>query len=189
MAFVIVLCILLLQTRASLAQFHGCPMLSDPDELTQLVAHTIAITDNSDPTSLPAIVVLNNHTVCLSVGPEADTVSSISLLVEYECSGHVVCSQSGSGDNGTTVLVEQFDFGCISHGDGNVWSARQFGRLGHRVPTASFSTALRRDCSACIEKGVADAVGIGQLLYLDYISRCLCKGFAVLCTLYLHAIS
>ena len=156
--------------------------LSDPDTLTQLVAHTIAITDNPDPTSLPAVVVRNNHTVCLSIGPKADTVSSISLLVEYECSGHVACSLSGGGENGTTVLVEQFDFGCIFQGDGNVWSARQFGRLGDRVPTASFSTALRRDCSACIERGVADAVGIGQLLYLDYTSRCLCKDFAVICT-------
>ena len=171
-----VLCILLLQICVSLAQFHGCPMISDPDTLAQLVAHTIATNDDDDSgsTPLPTVAVRNNHTVCLSVGPEADTVSSISLLVEYECSGHMACSPSG---NDTTV--EQFDFGCVAQGDANVWSARQFGRLGYRVPTASFSTPLRRDCSACIEKGVADAVGIAQLLYLDSISRCLCKSFAV----------
>ena len=166
-----ILLLLLLKPHLSRAQFQGCPQLSDPGTLAHLIAHAVATTKDPTATSLPSIVVRKNHTVCLSVGPDSDTVSSMSVLVEYECCGHTSCSPQS--EHNTTV--EQFDFGCISHSGSYAWSARQFGKMGSRVPSASFSTALRRNCSACIEKGVAETVGIGRLLHVDPTSRCLGK--------------
>lgn len=162
--------IILFQLQISHAQFIGCPSLSDPNSLRRLIAHTIA-GDHSSAT-IPSVAIRKNYTVCLSVGPESGTFSSISLLVEYECSGHPGCSPSNLENN---ITVEQFDFGCMHSRGSYTWSAVQFGKTGSRIPTANFSTALRRDCSACIEKEVADAVGLGLLFQVDPTSRCLGK--------------
>lgn len=157
----------LILLQISHAQFRGCPSLSDPNSLWRLIAHTIA--GDYSSVTIPSVAIRKNHTVCLSVGPESGTFSSISLLVEYECSGHPGCSIENN------VTVEQFDFGCMHSRGSYMWSSVQFGKTGSRIPTANFSTALRRDCSACIEKEVADAVGLGLLFQVDPTSRCLGK--------------
>lgn len=162
---------LLLQLHLSLAQFQGCPtsILSDPDSLGRLIAKTI----DDQSAAAPSIVVTRNNTVCLSVGPDLLTISSFSIVVEYECRGHTACNHTtGSAD---TTIVEQFDFGCQITNGIHGWTAIQFGMAGSRVPSADFSTALRRNCSACIEIGVADALHIDHVLHIDPISRCLGK--------------
>lgn len=161
------LVMILAQLQISHAQFGGCPSLIDPNTLRRLIAHTIA-GDHSSVT-IPSVAIRKNHTVCLSVGPERGTSSSISLLVEYECRSHPGCGPSNN------VRVEQFDFGCVHSRGSYTWSASQFDKTGSRIPTANFSTALRRDCSACIEKEVAESVGIGLLFHVDPISRCVGK--------------
>ena len=166
------LLIIVIHPHFSRAQFRGCPMIDDRDTLSQLIAEVIAATGEPGPsaTLLPTIAVRRNRTVCLSTGPDNETVSSVSLLVEYGCGG---CSHPQFADGNTTV--EQFDFGCVSHDGSQSWSATQFGKTGSRFPSASFNTPLRRDCSACIEKRVADAVGLGKLLRVDPVSHCLGK--------------
>ena len=176
---------LLLQAIVSLAQFKGCPMdiLDDGDSLGRLVADTIAATanDQSPTTPLvvpPSVTVTRSHAVCISAGPRLGTISSASILVEYSCNASTACgsitTSNAAAENST--VVEQFDFGCQSI-DGSTygWTARQFGMSGSRVPTADFFTELRRDCSACIDKGVADALHIGHVFHVDPISRCLGK--------------
>ena len=167
---------LLLQLlRLSLGQFQGCPtsILSDPVSLGRLIATTITANDDQSP---PSIAVTRNNTVCVSVGPDFGTISSFSIVVEYDCSGHTVCNYTTGSAEDNTTIVEQFDFGCqITNGNIHGWAATQFGRAGSRVPSADFSTELRRNCSACIEIGVVDALRIGHLLHIDPVSRCLGK--------------
>ena len=89
----------------------------------------------------PEITVLRNHTVCLSVGPTRGRVSSISLVIQYTCSGSARCP-SGQA-------IEQFDFGCTSQGQ---WSFVQFSDFDNArttSPMAGFDTVLRTDCGAC----------------------------------------
>ena len=88
-----------------------------------------------------SITVLRNHTVCLSVGPTRGKFSSISLVIEYTCTGTPFCPPGNRR--------EQFDFGCTSEGQ---WSNVQFddSDSGHTTnPTANFNTSLRTDCGAC----------------------------------------
>lgn len=144
-------------------------ILSDPEGIGHLVADAI-----SESKPLPSIVILRNHTVCLSVGPVVGTISSMSLLVEYER------LNSEENDNTTSMnFVEQFDFGCTADGGKYAWTGRQFGRAGSRSPTAHFSTELRRDCSACIEGGVARDIHIDGLYHVDPVSHCLGKSNAI----------
>ena len=89
----------------------------------------------------PEITVLRNHTVCLSVGRTREKFSSISLVIEYTCTGSAFCP-SGQA-------VEQFDFGCNNQGE---WRYGQFADVDNgrtTNPTANFDTSLRMDCGAC----------------------------------------
>ena len=141
-------------------------ILTDQEGIVRLVANAIA--DANDSAPLTSVAILKNHTVYLSVGPVAGTISSMSLLVEYERS---------NSEGNTTILVEQFDFGCraVSNAFAIAWTASQFGHAGSRSPTATFSTELRRDCSACIEEGVAREIHIDLLYHVDPVSHCLGK--------------
>jgi len=94
-----------------------------------------------DSPSTPTITVLRNHTVCLSVGPTRGKFSSISLVIEYTCTGNVFCP-SGQA-------VEQYDFGCNNMGE---WFFGQFSNFDdgrEENPEANFTTTLRTDCGAC----------------------------------------
>ena len=155
-------------------------MVSDPDKLANMVSATISLDGRTPP---PLVVVRRSHVVCVSTGPEVDTVSSLSLLIEYECSpsAHPSCAStaapSNSSANASVVLLQQFDFGCTFVGGAEVndWTPRQFGATGSRVPSADFETAPRDNCSVCLEEGVAESFGFQQLLYLDPVTRCLGK--------------
>ena len=178
--------LLLLQLHLSLAQFAGCPMISDPDALSRLVADA----NNEDLVLQPfSVSVLRNHTVCFSMGREDGTFSSVSLLVQYECrpSLHPVCVTAANSSSLSTdpssfstnrsLITQQFDFSCKSKNSENQWSPKQFGgETGSHTPTADFDTPLRPDCSACIEKGVAERQGFLQLLHMDPVTRCLGEG-------------
>ena len=84
--------------------------------------------------------IVRNHTVCLSVGDRRGTFSSISVLVNYTCSGSAQCPSSA---------VEQFNFGCSS---GGRWTRLQAGTSAFArdvTPLANFQTDERRDCRIC----------------------------------------
>jgi len=101
----------------------------------------LVIKQGDNPPS-PVVTVLSNHTVCLSVGPTRGKVSSISLVIEYTCTGSNLCPSGGQ-------TIEQFDFGCNGQGE---WSYAQFSDVDNgrtTNPTANFNTSLRTDCGAC----------------------------------------
>ena len=116
--------LLLLQMDLFLAQFQGCPIaiLNDTEGLARLEKDALTETTDGQITthSPPSIAILKSHSVCLSVGPEIDTISSMSLLIEYNCTGNVQadCTPLGMETNiSSFVVLEQFDFGCIPNGD------------------------------------------------------------------------
>ena len=142
MGLTLVVCTLALFATAT-AQMGGaeCEMsdLFTGGTLEREMAELLLANNNSTP---PAVTVLRNHTVCLSAGPTRGSISSISLVIEYNCTGSATCSPGGSA-------VEQYDFGCNNQSQ---WSFVQFGDVEHGRtidPTANFVTSPRTDCGAC----------------------------------------
>ena len=137
--FTLAVCALALLTTTT-AQLNDCELSDLFNGGTLETQMSTAITSGDTP-SPPVVTVLRNRTVCLSVGPTRDKFSSISLVIEYTCTGNAFCP-SGQA-------VEQFDFGCNNQGE---WSFIQFsdvdsGRTTN--PVANFDTPLRTDCGAC----------------------------------------
>ena len=126
---------------AAAAQLNDCELSDLFNGVTLETQMSTAITEGDSP-SPPTIIVLRNHTVCLSVGPTRDKFSSISLVIEYTCMGNAFCPSGGQA-------VEQFDFGCNIQGE---WSFIQFSDVDNgrtTNPVANFATTLRTDCGAC----------------------------------------
>ena len=166
----VLLCILwTIHSPLSKAQVRGCPNYLDPSTITNLMATALAM---GNPV-LPQIRIIRYHTVCLSKTPENRSVNSLSVVVEYECRNHVVCTESRY-KNG--VVVEQFDFGCSRNGQ--EWSARQYYRSMFQNATfsiADFNTKLRTDCTACVGETVATYLHFEDLTGLDPITHCMGK--------------
>ena len=102
----------------TLAQQDDCNLdeLFAYNTLETLIRKSIMMGDNPP---VPNIVVHDTHTICLSVGPSMGNVSSISLLVDYSCTGSTQCAKWQSAGERS---IEQFDFGCTSK---NKWSIAQ----------------------------------------------------------------
>ena len=95
-----------------------------------------------DNPTQPNITVLRNHTICLSVGPTRGTFSSISVVIQYNCTGSGTCP---TGEN----VTELFDFGCTSEGQWNHVQFNDYNNSRTTNSTANFDTLLRTDCRAC----------------------------------------
>ena len=137
--FTLAVCALALLTITT-AQLNDCE-LSDLFNGGTLETEMSTAIPRVDSPSPPTITVLRNHSVCLSVGPTIDKFSSISLVIEYTCTGNDFCP-SGQA-------VEQFDFGCNNQGE---WGYIQFSDVDNgrtTNPVANFDTSLRTDCGAC----------------------------------------
>ena len=152
----------------TLAQQDDCNLdeLFTYNTMETLIQNSIMKGDNP---SVPNIVVHETHTVCLSVGPSMGNVSSISLLVDYSCTGSSQCPKWNSADE---RAIEQFDFGCSSH---NKWSIGQyfdFTVARHENPIANFDTALRMDCAACFTQHPSFS---SSFLPFDQVTHCIGK--------------
>ena len=136
--FMLAVCALAFLTTTT-AQLNDCELSDLFNGGTLETQMSTAITEGDTPS--PTITVLRNHTVCLSVGPTRDKFSSISLVIEYTCTGNAFCP-SGQA-------VEQFDFGCNNQGE---WIFGQFSNFDagqEQNPEANFDTTLRMDCGVC----------------------------------------
>ena len=103
-----------------------------------------AFAARSGDQALPVSVqVHNSNIVCLSSGRTRDTYRTVSVVVNYTCTGTV------SECTGNPIL-SQFDFGCV---DGPRWSTSVGGTSSNIITTPSngtLSTPLRIDCGVCI---------------------------------------
>ena len=124
--------------------------------LEGLIVSAVLAGDRPEDTTA---TIVENRTLCLSVGDTIGTVSSISVLVNYTCSGSE-CPPSA---------VEQFDFGCTSGGQ---WTRLQAGTTAfarNSTPLADFETDGRRDCRICFVQGITPD---GEY---DDVTHCHCK--------------
>ena len=163
----------------TLAQSGNCNLsdLFKHNTLETLIQTSLVTGDN--PTA-PSITVHGNHTVCLSVGPSIGKVSSISLLIDYNCTGSAQCPGEKS-DGGRST--EQFDFGCTSQ---NKWSVNQFSNFQasrDKTPIANFETALRTDCAACFTQHPSFN---GSLLPFDQVTHCVSKSTVHSCNYFMN---
>ena len=151
----------------TLAQDRDCNFddLFISNKLETLIRATVLAGDNTDT---PSITVYRNHTVCLAVGRLMKKVSSISLVIEYTCTGNYNCP---GGSQNSEKYTEQFDFGCNK----KRWSLEQlsdFGVARERNTLANFETAIRRDCGACFRRYLS---GSGSYVPFDQITHCVSK--------------
>ena len=152
----------------TLAQQGNCNL---GDLFTHNTLETLIQTSlkTGDHLSTPSITVHRSHTVCLSVGPSIGKVSSISLLINYTCTGSAMCpGDDPDGGRGT----EQFDFGCSN---GNKWSNGQFTDFQDprdEYPIANFETVLRTGCAACITRHPTSG---SSFLPFDQVTHCISK--------------
>ena len=152
----------------TLAQQDNCNLdkLFTNNILETLIQNSILMGDNP---SVPNIVVHETHTVCLSVGPSIGNVSSISLLVNYSCTGSALCPMGHSADGRG---IEQFDFGCNPQKKWNYAHYSNFDAARHKNPMANFDTALRTDCAACFTQHPGPSE---SYLPFDQVTHCVSK--------------
>ena len=115
--------------------------------------------DNPQP---PNVQLFVSNIVCLATGPTRERYRSVSLVANFSCSG-AVCNNSNVASQ-----VAQFHFECIL----GAWTASSQGStdfLRTDSPVGTLSTALRRDCSLCI-----DPMQLPQQL-VDQSTHCLRK--------------
>ena len=153
----------------TLAQQDNCNLdeLFTYNTLETLIKGTLV---TGDSPSVPNIVVHETHTVCLSVGPSIGNVSSISLLVNYSCTGSALCPMGHSADGRG---IEQFDFGCNHQKKWDFGQYSNFLAARHENPIANFDTALRTDCAACFTQHPSSEPLI--VLPFDQVTHCVSK--------------
>ena len=153
----------------TLAQEDDCNLdeLFTYNTLKTLIRNSVM---RGDSPPVPNIVVYDTHTVCLSVGASMGNVSSISLLVDYSCTGSGECAKWRSAGERS---IEQFDFGCTPR---NKWSISQYFDFytssRFRNPIANFHTALRTDCAACFTRHPSFSP---SSLPFDQVTHCVSK--------------
>ena len=161
------ICVLIALLPPTLAQGKDCNLddLFISKTLVNLIGNTIKTGDN---TNEPSIKVHRNHTVCLAVGRFIRKVSSISLVIEYTCTGSANCP---GGAESSEKYIEQFDFGC----QGNSWSVGQFSDFGtsrEKNSLANFETTNHKNCAACFKRHPSIS---GNYVPFDPVTHCVSK--------------
>ena len=129
------------------------------DDLEVVIA-SIAIAGDSP--SSPTVNVIRFHPVCLAFGEQQDRYRSVSVVVEYTCSGNANCPSG--------TAVEQIESGC----DGEAWSNRVLGSTDNVrsvFTEANFTTTTREDCSYCLSPELAPTIGAPD--NIDSVTHCL----------------
>ena len=138
--------VLLLVVVAGICSCQECSFPTN-DDLEQVIANIIQTGDSSTPD----VNVTRFHPVCLAFGVQQDHYRTVSVVVEYTCSGNANCPSG--------TAVEQIESEC----DSGIWSNIVLGSvLDTRSvpPDASFTTTTRKDCSFCLSPELASSIGV-----------------------------
>ena len=93
-----------------------------------------------------SVNVSDFHVVCRAHANVTGLLHTVSVVVQYTCSGHTDCPSG--------TVVEQIESGC----EGGQWSNRVEGSTSFtrsQTTEASLSTTAREDCSACVSPELA----------------------------------
>ena len=99
----------------------------------------------------PTVNVISFNPACLAFSEQKGLYRSLSVIVEYTCSGNVNCR--------TDTVVEQFESQC----NAGVWSNSLFNSTdGVRSVTtnASMSTITKEDCAFCLSLDIASRLSL-----------------------------
>ena len=124
-----------------------------------------AIITAGDVVAPPQITLLNFAVVCRAFAQQQDFLRSVSVVVEYTCTGHPNCPSG--------AIVEQIESGC----EGGSWSNTVEGssdptEIRTQSPEATLSTtASREDCSLCLSTQLAENLGLG--ITTDPVTHCI----------------
>ncbi len=162
---VLVLAVLCGCNQQVMGQVDSCvvPQASDlgstsaPSDLPAIITTAATAGDSS-----PSVQLFEFNTVCLAVGVERDMYRFASVVAEFSCSGAVPPGSSLDCDSsGTTNYTAQFDLECNT----GAWilnASTIFGSNASNVfqpADANLTTALRKDCSFCIDPVRSTAFG------------------------------
>jgi len=122
--------------------------LNDTDGTPGLVARAFQIGTDGNSADAPEIKVYRARTVCAASGLERNTISSISLLVDYECVSGVRCEAVGVPLN--SRRTDQFQFSCT----GTNYSAISTSLNGSAITLegdveVNFTTVADTECGIC----------------------------------------
>lgn len=138
------------QSECPIVQASDLGDTSAPSSMPGIIADSAS---GGDASSRPDVQLFAYQTVCLAVGVERDRYRFASVLAEYSCHGAVsVLSKIACDEVGTTNYTAQFDVEC----DDGAWELAtstivSSGTNVFQPPDATFDTALRQDCSFCVD--------------------------------------
>jgi hypothetical protein len=115
-----------------------------------------------DASAAPTVNVSRLRIVCLRFYEQQDLLRGLSVVVQYNCTGHFNCPSG--------TVVEQIESGC----EGGQWSNRVEGSTSFtrsQTTEASLSTTAREDCSACVSPELASTLGVTT----DTVTHCVGK--------------
>ena len=161
----------------------SCPplQLSNPDSTFNPLAPLPTVEDvlpsfaMRSTESLPVMVrAFDFHVVCEVAGRTRGTVSAVSFVVDYECSGVNACLRT-SLDNPAVNLTEQFQFNCTlpsmeraSFRNDSYDVNTENGFLHTQNPLAGFDTPLNNRCGLCVDPAAG-------LVEADPVTHCIRK--------------
>ena len=137
-------------------RFCAYPTASDLEDIIEYYF------TSGDSPQKPTVDVLNFHPVCLAYSEEQGRYRTVSVVVEYTCTGSAQCPSG--------TAVDQFESECSNRG---VWTGAVGSATFIRTtdPTANFLTTTREDCSFCYSPTVATAFSITT----DPVTHCVGK--------------
>ena len=149
---------LLMAVVAGLCSCQQQCLFPTNDDLELVIARIILVENSPSP---PTINVIRFHPVCLAFGEQQDRYRSVSVVVEYTCSGNTNCPPG--------TVVEQIESEC----NGGVWSdTTMIGIVGNSRPVfneANFTTTTREDCSVCLFQELEEE----NPITIDSVTHCL----------------
>ena len=136
----------------------SCQECSYPtnDDLKDVIELIIASGDSS---TKPSVNMIRFHPVCLAFSEKQSLYRSLSIVVEYTCSGHANCPSG--------TAKEQIESDCINR----QWSNRVLGMSENTrslTTSANFSTTTREDCAFCLSPELANMFS----LKTDTVTHC-----------------
>ena len=145
------------------------PQVTDIETVIALIVRA------GDAFAPPDITLLNSNVVCRAFGEQQGLLRGVSVVVEYNCTGHSDCQ--------TDTVVEQIESGCLNGAwSNNVGGTTDSTFIRSPLNGSSLSTTAREDCSFCFSEKLAEDQGPST----DRITHCVGECISIQLYLYHH---
>ena len=134
------------------SQLNQCPLIQgselgrmDTASTDGLISEAFTV-QSGDNDPRPDVLLFDFSVVCLASGSTRETYRFVSVVASYLCNG-------GQSECNGTMLLSQFEFGCVDIGSGPEWRPNIQGSADNIRTTpadGTLSTTVRTDCSICV---------------------------------------